>query len=698
MNVFSFFGFLAGCACLTLGVFTMIRGRGRVQRLWSAFTFAAAIWGFGCYFIGHATDPVRAVFYWKLAYVGVILIPAFILHFAYAFIGERRRITMALVYLGTAAFVGLDLFTGLFIKDVQLLFGQFYYLTNPSVVYNIFVVWFVLVVSYVLGLLLIHFARTADLNRSQTRYVMLALLVGLGGGGLAFLPVYGLDVYPIFNGAIVIGALLVAYATLRHRLMDLRSLAQKACFYLLAALAVYAGFYGVVYLDLRLFGNVYSNNALIAGALFAVVFSLLYAYFLRIVDALLEKHVFVTYHDYQCAINDLAKELNSQIDLRQITRLVVDVISSTMGVRDVKLTFDGAIDPSLPRAFLTRRAQPILKYELEHLKEGQPDETESLQSVATYMEAHGAVLLAPAVSHGGLVALIELGPKAEAEYTQDDWLLLENLAFQVGTAVDKAQMYARLEGFNDELERKVTEQTEDIRAKNSHLQELLAMKTEFLRTAQHQLNTPLSAIRGSLAMMEDGNFTKDEALKHVTEATQRLAQTIDDFWSAYELVGVDLSLRRDKLDIETILKTVLSEPNLVGLAAKKSLTLELAEPGFKVPAVAGEAQMLSRALLGLLDNAVTYTPSGGVTVSLELATPFLKISVRDTGVGIGSEDEKKLFRSFSRGAQGVSEHPDGSGLGLYIAKKSVEGMGGKISYETSPGRGSTFTIALPIYA
>ncbi|MFA5126999.1 MAG: ATP-binding protein [Patescibacteria group bacterium] len=100
-----------------------------------------------------------------------------------------------------------------------------------------------------------------------------------------------------------------------------------------------------------------------------------------------------------------------------------------------------------------------------------------------------------------------------------------------------------------------------------------------------------------------------------------------------------------------------------------------------------------------MDNAVYYTRKGAVTLSYEMAgKDYLKINIKDTGVGISEEGKKKLFQKFSRGQNATDLRPDGSGLGLFIAKKIVEGNNGEIScFSEGIGKGSTFSFTIPIY-
>jgi signal transduction histidine kinase len=120
-------------------------------------------------------------------------------------------------------------------------------------------------------------------------------------------------------------------------------------------------------------------------------------------------------------------------------------------------------------------------------------------------------------------------------------------------------------------------------------------------------------------------------------------------------------------------------------------------PGEMVPAaVLGDAQALRRALLNLVENAVTYTPPGGrVTISLGHGAGMARIVVEDTGIGIALDDQERIFQPFVRLDEARSRHTGGTGLGLAIARSIVAAHGGRLDVQSSPRTGSRFTIELP---
>lgn len=257
-----------------------------------------------------------------------------------------------------------------------------------------------------------------------------------------------------------------------------------------------------------------------------------------------------------------------------------------------------------------------------------------------------------------------------------------------------------LKELTDNLEEKVDEQTKDIRQKNKYLQELLNMKSEFLRVVNHQLNTPLSIMRSAFGMAEEKNLTPDQGIQTASRGLERMSRTIADFWEAYQLEGEKIKMNQETTDITKIIERLIEEKQGLKLACERELKISVEWPKFKIPLVWCDPKKITHAISNLLDNAVFYTPKGSITVSYELAGKgYLKVNIKDTGAGISQENKKRLFEKFSRGQGATELHPDGSGLGLYIARKIVEGNDGIMThFSAGQDQGSTFSFTIPIYA
>ncbi len=225
------------------------------------------------------------------------------------------------------------------------------------------------------------------------------------------------------------------------------------------------------------------------------------------------------------------------------------------------------------------------------------------------------------------------------------------------------------------------------------------LKTKFLSFASHQLRAPLTGVMSYLSMMRAGDFGKvsqkqKEVLELNEEAVKRLRATIETFLDISKIEMGGLELERSETGLDHLVKEVIEE--LTPAATKKGLKLRL-QVDQGIPAVMADSGKLYHSLLNIVDNAIKYTSRGGITISVRNGRDRITVTVKDTGRGMDAKARAKVKRVLSDGLEQVRfEREGGSGLGLYIAKKIVEGHGGKLG-ASSPGtgKGSTFSFWIP---
>ncbi len=234
-------------------------------------------------------------------------------------------------------------------------------------------------------------------------------------------------------------------------------------------------------------------------------------------------------------------------------------------------------------------------------------------------------------------------------------------------------------------------------------------KTEFLSMASHQLRTPLTAIKGYVSLALEGyygelNSKLKKALKNVAISTERLIRIVQDLLTISRIEMGKLELNLKPVDLANLAKSCLKE--LEFEAKKKNIDLIFKNPNQPLPKINLDSLKIRQAILNLIDNAIKYTNEGGkVEVSLDQERlkenhkerDYLKVIVKDTGVGFDPEEQSKLFESFSRGSAGIAKFVEGAGLGLNVAKRFVEIHQGFITaFSEGKNKGSTFTIYLPV--
>jgi signal transduction histidine kinase len=224
------------------------------------------------------------------------------------------------------------------------------------------------------------------------------------------------------------------------------------------------------------------------------------------------------------------------------------------------------------------------------------------------------------------------------------------------------------------------------------------LKSDFVSTVSHELRTPLAAIYGAAMTLQRADVELNDVqeagmLQVIAGESERLARIVNDILLASRLDSGAATVEIGRTDATALARGVLA-------AAKAHLpaTIELAlispEPG---PQVAADPDGLRQVLVNLVENAIKYSPEGGL-VELELAPSDgrVRFAVRDRGLGIPASEHERIFEKFFRIDPNLSRGVGGTGLGLYISREIVRRMGGRIRVESEPGRGSTFSFELPL--
>jgi signal transduction histidine kinase len=243
---------------------------------------------------------------------------------------------------------------------------------------------------------------------------------------------------------------------------------------------------------------------------------------------------------------------------------------------------------------------------------------------------------------------------------------------------------------------------EELKAANLKLQELDKLKTEFLSLASHQLRSPLTAIKGYTSMLLEGSFgqitdSQKEAIDRVYQSSSHLAKVVEDLLNVSKIEQGGMKYQMAAFDLEKAAKDLATDLSIT--AEKKGLKLEFVTDNKAPYTIYGDMEKLRQVLLNIIDNAIKYTQTGSITVSLKEAAQagYIVLGVTDTGMGISPEEKEKLFQKFSRG-EGGKTNTGGSGLGLYLAKTIVEAHKGHIAIDSpGVGKGSTFSIEFERY-
>ena len=241
---------------------------------------------------------------------------------------------------------------------------------------------------------------------------------------------------------------------------------------------------------------------------------------------------------------------------------------------------------------------------------------------------------------------------------------------------------------------------DEIQDKSRQLEVASQHKSQFLANMSHELRTPLNAILGYTELMADGIYGELPektmgVLKRLESNGRHLLGLINDVLDLSKIEAGQLVLELTDYSLEDIAQTVRS--TLEPLAADKKLTFKV-EVTPKMPPGHGDGRRLTQVVINLVGNAIKFTDAGEVVIKATATDGSFHLSVRDTGPGISTADQAKLFQEFQQADNAITRKKGGTGLGLAISKRIVEMHGGRIWVESQVGQGSTFAFTVPVRA
>jgi len=265
--------------------------------------------------------------------------------------------------------------------------------------------------------------------------------------------------------------------------------------------------------------------------------------------------------------------------------------------------------------------------------------------------------------------------------------------------------------------RSLVERSKELERLSSELLRVNRMKSEFLANVSHELRTPLNAIVGFVDLLREGVYgelapRQVKPVERIEASANHLRHLVDQVLDLAKMAAGRLEIHTETIDLRPFVLDVASE--IESLVSEKGLSLSLVM-GAALPRIRTDPTHLRQILVNLLGNAVKYTNEGGIVIRTRLvdslpdsgtatdrssypATPWIGIQVIDTGIGIDLANQSRIFEEFEQidaGPRGNSAER-GTGLGLAISRRLAALIGGMVELESELGKGSTFTLWLPV--
>ncbi len=549
-----------------------------------------------------------------------------------------------------------------------------------------------------------------------------------------------------YEDLVVIGALLgliveagIEYILLANRLYKTNYLLGKVLQRVIWALTLYALFYLAVFINYRLWGTVFSKEAYIFGLVLATIIALITYHIFNSINKTFEEKILYGKFPPSKALDLFARRTSETLSIKDITKEISRTITDVVGVEKFGILlyqnknrtifhksfsedFDSINNQKLNNIItavetVTKKDEPLVAATKDLIQK--ESKRKHLANKLADLGIHTFVHMNIGANSS---CLMLLGNRASQEpITVQDYNFLHSFVHPASVSLARAILYKEVQQFNVTLQKKVDEATEELKDRNEELQKLYmnlehlyAKEKDLMDIAGHELRTPASIIKTNLSLLKNyaqktcpeefDNERIQNYMRRLTQATERQIKLVNTFLESARIDNQKFELQFDTADITQMIKDAVEDSR--HFATEKALQLRYTPPKKKIHADV-DASRLREVIDNILNNAIKYTPKGYIEVTLsdnaktDDGKDAFKVSVRDTGIGISKEDQKKLFKKFSRvanyigGDEGDVVRPGGTGLGLYVAKAVVDGHDGKIWVDSEIGKGSDFQFVIP---
>lgn len=699
-------------ANILLGFLVLLRGTKRSYSLpFFAFTIWVSLWA-----ITNLLTNYNSIQYrynsGQGAFIAAFMAICTFTWFVLAFTGVLTKFIKFFI-LAVAAAATIATLDGLIIKGVKVVEAGTE--TIAGTLYNTYL--FAIVVLVAVSIVVLSLRKKKLETKSQKAQISL-IQIGVGVAtllGLVFnavLPVV-LNNWQYANFgpfATVILVATISYAIIKHGLFDIRYVVFRLLAYTISLSIIVILFVLLAFnITTILFGGQSIPFSLqIYYVITAVIVALLFGPIKKLVDRISNRLFFQQNYSVHDAAEKISSFSTRSVDPYSIQQHSLRVFEDTIRPEyagfimfdsngNLKLSTNIGKYPTKSlelSGFLSELSK------IHHKNILASEVMNSKSHMKEYFELSHIGLITRLATNNKSIGYVVLGDKKNGNaYSSHDLQFLTLTANDLALALQNAQRYEEIRAFNETLQEKVNKATAALKRTNAKLIALDDIKDEFISMTSHQLRTPLTSIKGYLSMILEGDLgkispTQHKALKEAFNSSQRMVFLISDFLNVSRIRTGKFTIERKDTDLGKIVTEEIAQ--LREIAAPREQTINYKAPK-NFPTVSLDEAKIRQVMMNLIDNAIFYTPKNGhIDVSLSCTDKEIIFKVTDTGIGVATGDQHRLFTKFFRAENARNARPDGTGLGLFMAQKIIDIQGGKIIFKSVENEGSTFGFRFPL--
>lgn len=688
-----------GISCFVLGVFVLLQNPSKLlNRLYFNYALVIAIWSGGYCFWPFANSKDVAWFSFIFLHVGAVFIPVSWYHFSCALVGVRERNRYQIMFgylLSTALLITIP--TRFFIQDMvpKLIFK---YWAIPGIAYHIYIIYF-LVYAIAASITIFHGYRQAPEGqiKQQYLYVLLATIIGYVGGITNFPPYYDIPIYPVLNILVTFYVGTLAYAIVRHHLLDIEVIIKRTIVFAGLFLTMYAVIAIFALVPQIFFQNLKGISRWISMVPSVIVIILILRPLERFLISVTDKFLFQKKYDYRELLKAFSTEVLTTFDkatlYKAIVNKLVDVVkiesASLMVYNPAKKIYNVVAAVGLNSGWEKIELKPdntMIKF--VHGTEGYlsvaqkgkaSDENKAARNKSNIFKMELAI---PLNMHQEMIGVLTLGKKkSDQEYTEEDMDILLPLARTIAISISNADMMARLGQAQAEA------------AQNEKMASIGTLSAGI----NHEICNPLGIARGHceafLLNMRDGLY-KNKSEKELIERCIGIFQKVIHEVDRATVITKRLSsfakptkgVYTEDIDFKACIDEVIA---LLGYEMKLENIVVANEIPSTFPHIMGDRKQMQEVFFNLVRNAAqAIKGSGTITAKGRTEGTKIFVDIVDTGEGIPEDKLEAVFDAFY-----TTKAPGkGTGLGLFIVRSVVEKNGGLIYVKSKVGMGTTFTV------
>jgi signal transduction histidine kinase len=710
---------------ILLGLLVYFKNPKRVINIsFALMTFSIALWNAGDILIISSKNYLTALFFDRFSYVGALFFPVFSIHFVISIIRDvihKNWKRVFIIVYSSAGFLFCFIFSPFIIKDVTLRpFREV-----PGSLYPLFVFFFLTSFLYLFYILIKAIKESIGLKKTQLSYVLLGYLIGTFAFSIYFLILQGLNIPPVHYIVEIGYILVVTYAIIKYRLMDIKVAISRAGVFSFVYFLILGIPFGVRWLLKEFIYSTPSNYwwwvlPLLLMAVLASTGPFIYMRLQKRLEAKLRVSEFKSHEALRRLSHNMLRFTNLNVLLKLMVHYLVKILKLRFAAiylldshsekyllssvwqsgENIKLPQEFEVNSYLVE-YLHFKRLPVVTEELLFYTPTAP--TTQIKKLFADLSSLKINTTIPSFLRSGLIGFLILSDrKLNVPFSQEDLNLLMVLSNEAALAIENSLFH----------------QKEISQVVEKSKREALA---DMAPGASHQFNNRLASISSSVELlllkMENFNIEthKDESVRALLKDTKQALELIDsEVYKGKEITSAILKRAKAKVEfqkfnllslIENAYKLVMISRSRSGLNTARELKFNIVSSG-KMPDIYASEALLQDVFYNLLDNAYDAIQDkarimnlanplfqGEIEVMLKQEDHMILAQVRDNSIGLTMENYRKLFTPYFT-TKATSNK--GSGLGLCVIRDFIEMHKGSITCDSEYGKGTTFSIKLPI--